>query len=56
MIALMLQSSTPDTIPYLILGYVIIGTVGLGYVLTLVWRQRTLQRDLEVMEKLQEDD
>jgi hypothetical protein len=53
---LWLQSGPPDTTSYLILGYVIIGTVGLGYVLTLVLRQRGLKRDLDVIEKLQSSD
>lgn len=49
-----LQSGTIDSTPYLILGYVIIGGVGLGYVLTLWFRQRGLKRDLEVIERLQD--
>jgi hypothetical protein len=47
---------TPDTIPYLILGYVIIGGVGLAYVLSLVIRQRRLKHDLDVLERLLEDE
>jgi hypothetical protein len=46
----------PDTIPYLILGYVIIGGVGLAYVLSLVYRQRRLKHDLDVLERLMDDD
>jgi hypothetical protein len=54
---LLLQASdTPDTIPYLILGYVIIGGVGLGYILTMVLRHRNLLRDLEVIQKIQKDE
>ncbi len=49
-------SPIPDTIPYLILGYIIIGGVGLGYVLSLVLRQHRLKRDLVVLERLLEDD
>lgn len=56
MFALLLQSSTPDTIPYLILGYVIIGGVGLLYVITLLLRQRSLKRDLDVIERLEAED
>lgn len=48
--------STPDTVSYLILGYAIIGAIGLGYVLSLVFRQRGLKRDLDVIERLQRDD
>ncbi len=51
-----LQDATPDTVSYLILGYVIIGVVGLGYVVTLLWRQRNLRRDLEMLEALQRED
>jgi hypothetical protein len=49
-------SDTPDTVSYLILGYVIIGGVGLGYIVTMILRQRSLMRDLEVMEKIQNDE
>ena len=48
--------ATPDTTSYLILGYVIIGTVGLGYVISLWWRQRGLMRDLDVLEALEKED
>jgi len=51
-----LHGETPNTVPYLILGYVIIGTVGLGYVATLLWRQRNLQRDIDMLETLQRDE
>jgi hypothetical protein len=53
---LLLLDPPPDTVPYLILGYVIIGVVGLGYVITLVIRQRNLRRDLDVLERLEHDD
>lgn len=46
----------PDTTSYLVLGYVIIGGIGLGYVLSLVLRQRRLKRDLDVLEHLLEDE
>ena len=49
------QDGPPDTISYLILGYVIIGVVGLGYVLSLLYRQANLGRELDTLEKLQED-
>lgn len=51
-----IQDATPNTVSYLILGYVIMGVVGLGYVLSLVLRQRGLKRDLEVIERLQDDE
>ncbi|MBN1312898.1 MAG: hypothetical protein JXB30_15900 [Anaerolineae bacterium] len=46
----------PDTVPYLILGYVIIGGVGLVYVLSLAIRQRRLKHDMDVLEQLLEDE
>jgi hypothetical protein len=48
--------ATPDTTSYLILGYVIIGTVGLGYAISLWWRQRSLMRDLDVLEALEQEE
>jgi hypothetical protein len=52
----LIQDGPPDTVNYLILGYVIIAVVGLGYVLTLVLRQRNLRRDLDMLDKLDKDD
>ena len=49
------QDTPPDSINDLVLGYVIIGVVGLGYVLTLLLRQRNLDRELDTIEKLQDD-
>jgi hypothetical protein len=46
----------PDTISYLIVGYAIIGGIGLLYVLSLLLRQRSLKRDLDVIERLYLDD
>jgi hypothetical protein len=53
---LMFLQETPNTVNYLILGYVIISGVGLGYVLSMWLRQRNLKRDLEVIERLQNSD
>jgi hypothetical protein len=55
LLVFLLQNATPDTIPYLILGYVIIGGVGLGYVISLVIRQRKLRHELDVLERLLDD-
>lgn len=42
---------------YLTLGYVVMALIGLGYIVSLVLRQRNLQQDLELMQRiLQEDD
>ncbi len=46
----------PNTISYLIVGYAIIGGIGLLYVLSLLLRQRSLKRDLDVIERLYLDD
>jgi len=51
-----LQEGTPNTVAYLILGYVIIGVVGVGYVVTLLWRQRNLHRDVEMLETLEREE
>jgi CcmD family protein len=52
----LLADQPPDTVAYLILGYVIIGAVGLGYIVTLLLRQRNLRRELDVLERLEKDD
>ncbi len=52
---LLFQTPTPNTVSYLIVGYVIIGGIGLLYVLSLLLRQRALRRDLEVIERLHLD-
>ncbi len=51
-----LQDAIPNTVSYLILGYVIIAVVGLGYVISLVLRQRNLQRDVETLSALLKDE
>ncbi len=56
MFELMLQNQTPDTVSYLVLGYVVIGGVGLGYVVTLIVRWRGLMRQLAVLRQLQEEE
>ena len=52
----LLQASTPNTVSYMLLGYAIIGGIGLVYVVSLVIRQRNLQRDVEVVKRLIEDE
>lgn len=56
LLPLLFQNTTPDTIPYMLLGYVIIGGIGLLYTLSLVFRQRGLHRDLEMIERLNIDE
>jgi CcmD family protein len=56
MLAALIQNPTPNTVSYLIIGYAIIGAVGLGYVITLLVRQNNLRRDLEMLKRLQEDE
>jgi hypothetical protein len=56
MLAALFQNPTPNTVSYLIVGYVIIGVVGLGYVVTLLIRQSSLRRDLETLKRLQEEE
>ena len=55
MFSLALQT-TPNTVPYMIAGYVVIGTVGLVYVISLLVRQRNLKRDVETLEMLTRED
>ena len=41
---------------YLILGYVVMGLIALVYVISLVSRQRNVQKDIELMRQLLEED
>lgn len=52
----MALQSTPNTILYLIAGYVVIGAVGLVYALSLFIRQRNVKRDVEILEMLTRED
>ena len=48
--------SVPNTVPYLIAGYAVIGAIGLVYIIGLVVRQRNLKRDIETLEALTRED
>lgn len=41
---------------YLILGYVVMALIGLVYIASLALRQRNLQQDLELMQRILQED
>lgn len=41
---------------YLMLGYFVMAVIGLVYIVSLAVRQRNLQQDLQLMERLLQDD
>lgn len=41
---------------YLLLGYAVMGLISLGYIVTLVVRQRNLQKDLQLMGQLLQEE
>jgi hypothetical protein len=41
---------------YLVLGYGVMGLIALGYIVTLFLRQRNLQKDLQLMSQLLQED
>ena len=53
-----LQSSVnPDTFNnFLVLGYGVMGAIGLVYIVSLAVRQRNLRQDIQLMERLLQDD
>jgi len=58
-LATMLQQAgvAPDRFNgYLILGYLVMGGIGLIYIITLALRQRNLQQDLRLMNRLLQED
>lgn len=48
-----LQEAPADTTSYMIAGYAVIFGVMLLYLISLLVRQRNLQKDLEVLEEIQ---
>ena len=54
--ALLLIDPTPDTVNYLILGYIFLIGLPVLYVLSWYARQRSLKRDLETIETLAADE
>ena len=56
MLALLLIDPTPDTVNYLILGYVFLIGLPVLYVLSWYLRQRSLKRDLETIESRAADE
>lgn len=55
LLSLLLQEGPADTTSYMIAGYAIIFGVMLLYLISLIVRQRNLQKDLEVLEEIQSD-
>jgi len=47
------MSITPDTVKYMIAGYVVIFGVMAVYLVSLFLRWRSLQRDLQMLEEMQ---
>ena len=41
---------------YLILGYVVMGLIGLSYIVSLAIRPQNLQRDIRLMQQILQDD
>ena len=54
--ALFLVDPTPDTIGYLIAGYVFMIGLPVLYIASWFVRQRSLQRDIETIESLEADE
>ena len=53
LLSVILQEGPADTTSYMIAGYAIIFGVMLIYLISLLVRQRNLQKDLEVLEEIQ---
>lgn len=53
--SLLAQQGPPDTMAYMVAGYVIIFGVIAVYLISLVVRTRNLKRDYEVLEELEEE-
>lgn len=56
MLALPFLDPTPDTVGYLIAGYVFLVGLPVLYIISWFVRQRSLQRDIETIESLAADE
>ncbi len=56
MLALPWLQTTPDTVNYLIAGYIFLIGLPVLYILSWFVRQRSLQRDIETIESLEADE
>jgi len=55
LLSVILQEGPADTTSYMIAGYAIIFGVMLIYLISLLVRQRNLQKDLDVLEDIQRE-
>ncbi len=54
--ALLQADTPPDTMGYLVLGYIALWLIGAVYVITLFSRQRNLKQDVELMHQLLQEE
>ena len=52
---MLLQSATPETFNYMLMGYAVFFGLPLLFILSLWWRQRNVEKDLEVLEELKRE-
>ena len=50
-----MEGTTPDTIAYLYLGLAAVSIIAVGFVGSIILRFRNLQKDLQVMEQLRDE-
>lgn len=51
-----LQQGPPDTVGYMIFGFVVIFGVMFFYLASLMMRQRNLKRDIDILQDLEENE
>lgn len=52
---MLLQEAPPETLAYMLIGYAIFLGLPLFFILSLWWRQRNLEKDVEVLEELRKE-
>lgn len=50
-----MNSTTPDTVAYLLLGLAVVSLIGAGFIGSLYIRYRNLQKDLQVIDQLRDE-
>jgi cell division protein FtsB len=53
---MLFQTTTPDTLNYMVIGYLVFFGLPLIFIGSLWWRQRNLEKDVELLKELKQDE
>ena len=53
---MLFQEATPDTVNYMLLGFAVLLGLPLLYVISFITRQRNLEKDIQLIESLKDEE